>query len=148
MKVVLLEDVKSLGKKGEIVEVSEGYARNFLLPKKKGAPANAANMNTLKLQKPNEEKKEKERLEAAQELAGKLENAEVSVSIRSGKEGKTFGSVSSSEIEKAVKAQLNLDIDKKKLVIAEPIKSFGVHEVKMKLHRDVTAVLKVKVVEE
>ena len=145
MKVVLLEDVKSLGKKGEIVEVSEGYARNFIIPKKKGVEANNENLNTLKLQKANEEKIAKEKLEAARELAAKLNNASISLSIKSGKDGRAFGSVSSKEIEEAIKAQLGLEIDKKKLVIAEPIKSFGNHEVKVKLHKDVTADLNVKV---
>ena len=148
MKVVLLEDVKSLGKKGDIVEVSEGYARNFIIPKKKGVEANQENLNTLKLQKANEEKIAKENLEAAKELAAKLNEASVSLTIKGGKDGRTFGSVSSKEIEEAIKSQLGLEIDKKKLVIAEPIKTFGNHEVKVKLHKDVTAALKVKVGEE
>ena len=148
MKVVLLEDVKSLGKKGDIVEVSEGYARNFIIPKKKGVEANQENLNTLKLQKANEEKIAKEKLEAAKELAAKLDEASVSLTIKGGKDGRTFGSVSSKEIEEAIKSQLGLEIDKKKLVIAEPIKTFGNHEVKVKLHKDVTAALKVKVGEE
>jgi len=148
MKVVLLEDVKSLGKKGDIVEVSEGYARNFIIPKKKGVEANQENLNTLKLQKANEEKIAKEKLEAAKELAAKLNEASVSLTIKGGKDGRTFGSVSSKEIEEAIKSQLGLQIDKKKLVIAEPIKTFGNHEVKVKLHKDVTAALKVKVGEE
>ena len=148
MKVVLLEDVKSLGKKGDIVEVSEGYARNFIIPKKKGVEANQENLNTLKLQKANEEKIAKEKLEAAKELAAKLNEASVSLTIKGGKDGRTFGSVSSKEIEEAIKSQLGLEIDKKKLVITEPIKTFGNHEVKVKLHKDVTAALKVKVGEE
>lgn len=148
MKVVLWEDVKSLGKKGDIVEVSEGYARNFIIPKKKGVEANQENLNTLKLQKANEEKIAKEKLEAAKELAAKLNEASVSLTIKGGKDGRTFGSVSSKEIEEAIKSQLGLEIDKKKLVIAEPIKTFGNHEVKVKLHKDVTAALKVKVGEE
>ena len=148
MKIVLLEDVKSLGKKGEIVEVAEGYARNFIIPKKKGVEANQENLNTLKLQKANEEKIAKEKLEAAKELAAKLNEASVSLTIKGGKDGRTFGSVSSKEIEEAIKSQLGLEIDKKKLVIAEPIKTFGNHEVKVKLHKDVTAALKVKVGEE
>ena len=148
MKVVLLEDVNSLGKKGDIVEVSEGYARNFIIPKKKGVEANQENLNTLKLQKANEEKIAKEKLEAAKELAAKLNEASVSLTIKGGKDGRTFGSVSSKEIEEAIKSQLGLEIDKKKLVIAEPIKTFGNHEVKVKLHKDVTAALKVKVGEE
>ena len=148
MKIVLLEDVKSLGKKGDIVEVSEGYARNFIIPKKKGVEANQENLNTLKLQKANQEKIAKEKLDAAKELAGKLNDASIVLTIKGGKDGRTFGSISSKEIEEAIKLQLGLEIDKKKLVIAEPIKTFGNHEVKVKLHKDVTASLKVKVGEE
>ena len=148
MKIVLLEDVKSLGKKGDIAEVSEGYARNFIIPKKKGVEANQENLNTLKLQKANQEKIAKEKLDAAKELAGKLNDASISLTIKGGKDGRTFGSISSKEIEEAIKLQLGLEIDKKKLVIAEPIKTFGNHEVKVKLHKDVTASLKVKVGEE
>ena len=149
MKVVLLEDVKSLGKKGDIVEVSEGYARNFIIPKKKGVEANQENLNTLKLQKANEGVGTTHiALLTAKELAAKLNEASVSLTIKGGKDGRTFGSVSSKEIEEAIKSQLGLEIDKKKLVIAEPIKTFGNHEVKVKLHKDVTAALKVKVGEE
>ena len=148
MKIVLLEDVKALGKKGEVVEVSDGYARNFIIPKKKGVEANQESLNTLKLQKANEEKIAKQRLEDAKELAKKLNNASVSLTIKGGKDGRTFGSVSSKEIGEAIMTQLQLDIDKKKLVITEPIKTFGVHEVKVKLHKDVTATLRVKVGEE
>lgn len=148
MKIVLLEDVKALGKKGEVVEVSDGYARNFIIPKKKGVEANQGNLNTLKLQKANEEKVAKERLDAAKELGDKINRSSVSVTIKGGKDGRTFGSVSSKEIEEAIRTQLQLDIDKKKLVIDEPIKTFGVHEVKVKLHKNVTATLRVKVGEE
>ena len=112
MKIVLIEDVKSLGRKGEVVEVSEGYARNFIIPKKKGVEANNENLNTLKLQKANEEKIAKQRLEDAKELAKKLNNASVSLTIKGGKDGRTFGSVSSKEIGEAIMTQLQLDIDK------------------------------------
>lgn len=148
MKIVLMEDVKALGKKGEIVEVSEGYARNFLLPKKKGVEANTANLNTLKLQKANAEKIAKEALEAARELSARLENSSVSISIKGGKDGKTYGSVTTKEIAQAAKDQLALDIDKKKIVLSEPIKTFGTHEVAIKLHKDVSARLAVRVSED
>ena len=147
MPVVLLEDVKALGKKGEIVKVNDGYARNFILPKKLGIEANAKNLNDLKLQKANEEKLAAERLAKAKELAKKLEAASVTVSIKAGDGGKAFGSVSSKEITKAISDQLGLEIDKKKLALAEPIKTFGTHEVPVKLHKDVTGKLSVKVVE-
>ncbi len=148
MKVILLQDVKSLGKKGEIVEVSDGYARNFVLPKKLGAEANSKNMNDLKLQKANEEKIAKQQLEAAQELAKVLEMKEVIVKMKSGEGGKTFGSISSKEIAEEAKKQCDLNLDKKKIQLPEAIKSLGVYEVNVKLHTKVTGKLKVKVVEE
>ena len=147
MQIVLLEDVKSLGKKGEIVKVNEGYGRNFILPKKLGVEATAKNLNDLKLKKANEEKVAAKLLEEARELGAKLEKASVTLSIKAGENGKAFGSVSSKEISKAVQEQLGLDIDKKKLVLADPIKTLGTHEVPVKLHRDVTAKLSVKVTE-
>lgn len=147
MKVILLQDVKSLGKKGEIVEVSDGYARNFVLPKKLGAEANSKNMNDLKLQKANADKIAKEQLEAAQELAKVLETKEVIVKMKSGEGGKTFGSISSKEIAEEAKKQCGLELDKKKIQLPEAIKSLGVYEVGVKLHTKVTGKLKVKVVE-
>lgn len=147
MEVVLLEDVKSLGKKGQIVKVNEGYARNFILPKKLGVEATSKNLNDMKLKKANEEKVAAQQLKAAKELAEKLEKSEVTLSIKAGDNGKAFGSVSGKEIAKAIEEQLNLDIDKKKLVLPEPLKTFGTHQVPVKLHKDVTAKLAVKVVE-
>ena len=148
MKVILLQDVKSLGKKGEIVEVSDGYARNYVLPKKLGAEANSKNMNDLKLQKANEEKVAKQQLEAAQEMAKLLETKEVVVKMKSGEGGKTFGSISSKEIAEEAKKQCDLALDNKKIQLPEAIKSLGVYEVHVKLHTKVTGRLKVKVVEE
>lgn len=147
MKVILLEDVKRLGKKGEIVNVNDGYARNFVLPKKLGVEATGKNMNDLKLQKANEEKVAKEHLEAAQAFAKEMENDHVVVSIKAGEGGRTFGSVSSKEIATAYKEQCGKEIDKKKIILPEPIKSFGVYEVSVKLHPKVTGTLKVKVQE-
>lgn len=147
MKVILLEDVKSLGKKGEVVNVNDGYARNFVLPKKLGVEATGKNMNDLKLQKANEEKVAKEHLEAAQAFAKEMENDHVVVSIKAGEGGRTFGSVSSKEIATAYKEQCGKEIDKKKIILPEPIKSFGVYEVAVKLHLKVTGTLKVKVQE-
>ncbi len=148
MKVILLEDVKSLGKKGQVVDVSDGYARNFVLPKKLGVEANGKNMNDLKLQKANEEKIAKEQFEAAKEFAALMETKEVVVSIKSGEGGRTFGSVSSKEIATAAKEQCGLEIDKKKIQLPEALKSLGVYEVMVKLHPKVTGKLKVKVQEE
>ncbi|MBQ8877609.1 MAG: 50S ribosomal protein L9 [Lachnospiraceae bacterium] len=147
MKIILLQDVKSLGKKGDVVDVNDGYARNFVLPKKLGVEANGKNMNDLKLQKANEEKIAKEQLQAAQAFAAEMEKDEVVVSIKTGEGGKTFGSVSSKEIAAAYKQQCGKEIDKKKIQLPEAIKNFGVYEVGVKLHPKVTGQLKVKVTE-
>lgn len=148
MKVILLEDVKSLGKKGEIVNVSDGYARNMILPKKLGVEATPKNLNDLKLQKANDDKIAQEQYEAAQELGRKLEAGKIEVSIKTGEGGKAFGSVSSKEIAAEVKAQLGLEIDKKKVQLKDAIKTLGTHTVPVKLHPKVTADLKVVVSEE
>lgn len=147
MEVILLQDVKSLGKKGQVVKVNDGYARNFILPKKLGVEANSKNMNDLKLQKANEEKIAAENLAAAKALAEELKEKEIVLSLKLGEGGKTFGSVSSKEIAEAAKEQLGYDIDKKKIQLKESIKSLGVHNVSIKLHAKVTAELKVKVQE-
>lgn len=148
MKVILLQDVKTLGKKGEIVEVNNGYAWNFILPKKLGIEANAKNMNDLKLQKANDEKQAKAQLEAAREFAKVIESREVKVRIKSGEGGKVFGSISSKEIAMEAKKQCDLELDKKKIQLPEPIKALGVYKVQVKLHPEVSAQLQVKVVEE
>ena len=148
MKVILLQDVKSLGKKGEIVNVSDGYARNFVLPKKLGVEANSSNMNDLKLQKANADKVAQEQLAAAKELAALMETKEVVLTMKAGEGGKVFVSVSSKEIAAAVKTQCGLELDKKKIQLPDAIKALGVYEVNVKLHMKVTGKLKVKVVEE
>lgn len=145
MKVILLKDEKTLGKKGDIVEVNDGYARNYVLPKKLGVEASGKNMNDLKLKKANDAKVAKELLEAAQAFAAEMEKQEVVVSIKAGEGGRTFGSVSSKEIAAAYKAQNGKEIDKKKIQLPETIKSFGVYEVGVKLHPKVTGKLRVKV---
>lgn len=147
MKVILLQDVKALGKKGETVEVSDGYARNFILKKKLGVEATAKNMNDLKLQKANEAKIVKELLEQAQAFAEDIKEKSVTVTMKTGEGGRTFGSVSTKEIAAAAKAQLGIDIDKKKLQLSEPIKTLGVTIVPYKVHPKVTAQLTVKVKE-
>ena len=148
MKVILKEDVKSLGKKGQIVEVSDGYARNFILKKGKGVEATSKNLNDLKLQKANEDKIAQENYEGAQELGKKIEAGQIQVSIKTGEGGKAFGSVSSKEIAEEAKSQLGLDIDKKKIQLKETIKTLGTHNVSVKLHPKVTVELKVVVTEE
>ena len=147
MKVILLQDVKSVGKRGDVVEVSDGYAKNFIFKKKLGTPADSKNLNDLKLQKANEEKIAAENLAGAQEFAKQIESKMVVVRLKAGEGGKTFGSVSSKEIAQEAKTQFDLDIDKKKIVLPEAIKSFGTFEVPLKLHPKVTASLKVKVEE-
>ncbi len=147
MKVILLEDVKSLGKKGQIVNVSDGYARNMLLPKKLGVEATTKNMNDLKLQKAHEEKVAQENLDAAKAFAEDLKDKQVTVTIKVGEGGRTFGSISTKEISEAVKNQLGLDIDKKKMQLATPIKELGTTMVPIKLHPKVVGELKVIVKE-
>lgn len=145
MKVILLEDIKSLGKKGEIVNVNDGYARNFILKKNLGLEATGKNLNDLKLQQQNAAKVAKEKLEAAQALAKDLEDKSITVKIQAGVEGKVFGSISSKEIALEAKKQLGMDIDKKKIVIPDAIKSLGTYNVNIKLHKDVVGKLAVKV---
>ena len=147
MEVVLLEDVKALGKKGQVVKVNDGYARNFILPKKLGVEATAKNLNDLKLQKANDAKVAAEQLAAAKELGEKIEKSKVVVSIKAGEGGRAFGAVSSKEIAKAAADQLGLDIDKKKVSIGDPIKMLGERTAVIKLHPKVTAEVKVKIVE-
>ena len=147
MKVILLKDVKGTGKAGDVVKVSDGYARNFILKKNKGVEANGKNLNDLKLQKSNQEKVAQEQLSAAKALADEIGTKQVVVKIRAGEGGKVFGSVSSKEIAAAAKEQVGLELDKKKIQLSDPIKTFGVHDVTIKLHPQVTANLKVKVEE-
>ena len=146
MKVILLEDVKSLGKKGEIVEVNDGYARNFILPKKKGVEADKKNLNDLKLQKQNDKKVAKERLDDAKVLSDELATKSITIKMDAGVEGKLFGSISTKDVANETKKQLDLEIDKKKVVLPENIKSLGTYDVKIKLHPEVQATLTVKVV--
>ena len=147
MKVILLQDVKALGKKGEVVNVNDGYARNFILPKKLGVEANGKNLNDLKLRKNNEAKVAQEHLDAAKKLAEELKAGKVVLTMKVGEGGRTFGSVSSKEIAEAVKEQMHLDIDKKKIQLKEQIKTLGTHIVSVKLHPEVTAELNVSVKE-
>lgn len=146
MEVILLEDVKNVGKKGEVVKVNDGYGRNVLIKKKQGVEATGKNLNDLKLKKANDDKIAAENLEAAKELGKKIEEAAIEIAIKVGEGGKTFGSVSSKEIAEEVKAQLGFDVDKKKVQLKDAIKTVGSHEVKIKLHPQVTTTLKVNVV--
>jgi large subunit ribosomal protein L9 len=143
MEVILLEDVKNVGKKGEVVKVNDGYARNVIIKKKLGLEATSKNLNDLKLRKANDDKIAAENLEAAKELAKKIEASKIRLAIKMGSGGKSFGSVSSKEIAEEVKKQLDLDVDKKKVLLKEPIKTAGEYDVNIKLHTQVTATLKV-----
>ncbi len=147
MKVILLQDVKSLGKKDEIVNVSDGYARNMILPKGLGVEANAKNLNDLKLRGEKADRAAAEQLASAQKLAAELSDQVVEVQIRAGEGGRTFGSVSTKEIAAAAKAQLGLDLDKKKMILPEPIKALGTYEIEIRLHPKVTGTIRVHVTE-
>jgi len=147
MKVILLEDVKSLGKKGEIVNINDGYARNFVLPKKLGIEATGKNLNDLKLKKANEDRIAQENLDAAKQLKADIEAGEIKLSIKTGEGGKAFGSIAAKEVAEAVKEQLGYDVDKKKIQLKEVIKTLGTHTVPVKLHQKVIAELKVVVSE-
>lgn len=145
MEVILLEDVKNIGKKGDVVKVKDGLGRNVLIKRGQAVEATGKNLNDLKLRKANDDKLAAENLAAAKELGAKIEKSEITVTIKVGEGGKTFGSVSSKEIAEEVKAQLGYDVDKKKVQLKEPIKSVGSFDVPIKLHPQVTTTLKVKV---
>lgn len=148
MDIILLEDVKALGKKGQTVKVNDGYARNYILPKKLGIEATAKNLNDLKLQKANAAKVEAGKVADAVKLADELKDKLVTLSIRTGEGGKLFGSISTKEIAAAAEQQLGLSIDKKKMQLAEPIKALGTYNVPIKLYKDVTGQLTVKIIEQ
>ena len=148
MKVILLEDVKSLGKKGEVVNVSDGYARNMIFPKKLGVEATSKNLNDLKLQNQHADKVAQENYEAALAFAEELKDKKITVKMKAGAGGRTFGSVSTKEIAAAAKAQLGVELDKKKMQLPEPIRTFGMTEVSIKLHPKVMGKFTVHVVEE
>ena len=148
MKIILMQDVKSLGKKGEIVEVNQGYARNFVLPKKLGVEATPKNLNDLKLKNQNDEKVAAENLAAAQKLADDLKDKKVTVSMKVGEGGKTFGSVSTKEVAEEIKKQLGIEVDKKKIIMKDAVKALGGYNVGIKLHPQVTAEVLLDVVEQ
>lgn len=147
MKVILLQDVKALGKKGDIVNVSDGYARNAILPKKLGVEATSKNLNDLKLQNQHADKVAQENYENALALAKTIEEQKVVVKMKTGEGGRSFGSISTKEIAAATKEQTGLDLDKKKMQLQESIKALGTYEIPVKIHTKVTAKLTVQVVE-
>jgi len=148
MKVILQADVKGQGKKGQMVEVSDGYARNFLLPKKLAVQASADNMNTMKRQSAAKAAQEAEEKRQAQEIAKMLEACVVKITAKAGQGGRLFGSVTSQEISDGLKAQYNVEIPKNKIVQDEPIKSFGSYQLKVKLGYEISGTLFVVVAEE
>ncbi|OYD07941.1 50S ribosomal protein L9 [Paludifilum halophilum] len=148
MKVIFQQDVKGKGKKGEVKEVAEGYARNYLLPRKLAVEASSGNMKALKEQQRREEaRKEEERAEAKQ-LAEKLEKVDLTLRMKSGEGGRLFGSVTSKQISQHLKKEHGISVDKKKIQLSEPIRTLGVTQVPVKLHPKVTATLSVQVLEE
>ena len=148
MQVILLEDVKSLGKKGEVVKVSDGYAKNMLIPKKLGVEATQKNLNELKNQQKRDGIIAQQQLDEAKAFGERIGKETVQLTMKAGEGGRVFGSISSKEIVTAAKQQFGLDIDKKKLQMPEPIKSYGTYEIPVKLHPQVTATLKVSVKEQ
>lgn len=148
MKVILKADVKGVGKKGELINASDGYARNFLFPRNLAVEANEGNMKTFEAQRANEAKKKAEELAAAKELANKISECEVKLSVKAGENGKLFGSITSKDISDAIKKQLNFNIDKKKIELKEAIKVAGVYNIEIKVYPEVSTKLKVNVTQQ
>jgi large subunit ribosomal protein L9 len=145
MQVILLQDVNKLGKKGDVVKVNDGYARNFILPKQLGLEATEKNLKDLAIQKAEEEKRQQEIYAEAVALGKELESKKVTLQIKGGEGGKTFGSITAKEISQGLKDQTGIEIDKKKLVLADAIKTAGTFKVGVKLHPKVTVDLNVAV---
>ena len=145
MKVILLQDVKKIGKKGDVIEASDGYARNFLFPRKLAQEATDANMHILNNKKENERKQKLAELEAAQKLAGELKGKEIKITAKTGENGKLFGAITSKDVAQLIKEQYKVDIDKKKLVM-DTIKVAGTYEIDVKLYPEVSTKMKVIIV--
>ena len=148
MKVILQQDVKGHGKKGQMVEVSDGYGRNFLLPRKLAVEATAENVNTMKMQDKAKAARLAEEKAQAQAAAEQLKGVQVKIKARAGQGGKLFGSITSKEISEELKKQFDMDVSKSKIVLSEPIKSFGAFSVKCRLGSEVSGVINVLVIEE
>ncbi len=148
MKVLLLQDVKGKGKKGDVINVTDGYARNVLIAKKLGVEATAGALNDFKLKTKNEEKTAAENLAKAQKIAESLQNKTIVIPIKVGGAGRAFGAVQAKEIAEAVKAQTGVEVDKRKIVVDNPIKELGSYEVPLKLHPAVTAKLSIEITEQ
>lgn len=148
MKVILTQDVKKVGKKGEILELKDGYARNSLIPKGLAVEANKVSMNQRKLEQQSEDKKKQQELDAANEIKEKINDKKITIAVKTGEGGRVFGSVTSKEITEVIIKTFNVTIDKKKVQLAEPIKAIGTKSVVVKLHPKVTAEVTVCVVEQ
>jgi large subunit ribosomal protein L9 len=146
MKVVLREDVYNLGKKGDLIEVADGYARNFLVPRGMALKASAGIEKQADAMRRNRDARDKRDKEAAEAIAAQLSGKAITIAARAGVEGKLFGSVGTVDIADAVQAQLGVEIDRRKVVLPEPLKELGTSEVPVRLHPDVTATLAVEVV--
>lgn len=146
MKVILEQDVKKLGKKGDVLEVSEGYARNFLLPKKYAVEASAVNLNAVKLQKNSEERKRQQAVDEAKLMAAQLSKIEVTLPVKIGENGKLFGSVGGKDVADMLKSKHNIDIDRRKIEIKEAIKGVGDYEAVIKVHPEITSKIKVHII--
>ena len=147
MKVILQEDVKKVGAKGEVVEVSDGYGRNFLLPRKLAVEANVANLNSAKVKAENKARRAQQEADEAKLLGAQLEKISVKIPVRLGKDGKLFGSVGGSDVAKALKDNHSLNVDKRKIAIQGDVTGTGVYDAVIKLHPEVTTKIKVEVVE-
>ena len=148
MKVILKKDVKGLGKKEQMVEVSDGYAKNFLLPKGVAVLANATNVNIMKTKKEAEKRKKEKDIEKANKLAKEIKNIQLEIKAKSGGAGRLFGSITSKDIVEKLKQDFNIDIDKRKLNLQDSIKTLGEHDIEIKLYTNINTKLKVKVIEE
>lgn len=145
MKVILKQDVKGIGKKGEVINTSDGYARNFLFPRNLAVEATEGNIKNVETLKANEAKKKAEELQKAKDLAKKISEYTINIEVKAGENGKLFGSITSKDIADEIKKKYKLDIDKKKVVLEEPIKTAGVYTVEVKIYPEVSAKMKVNI---
>lgn len=146
MKVILTQDVKKVGKKGDLLEVKDGYARNALFPKGLAVEANAVNLNQRKLEQRADDKRKQQELEEAQAIADKINDKEIKIAVKSGEGGRVFGSVTSKEIAEMIQKEFGVKIDKKKIQLKDAIKTLGGQKVAIKLHAKVSASVMVLVV--
>ncbi len=145
MKVILLQNVKGLGKEGEAVDVKDGYARNYLLPKKLVVEATEGNLKTLEAQKASQKIKKQQEIDEAKELVARLEKSPIEITAKAGEGEKLFGSITSKDLAEALEKQHKINIDRRKIVLPEPIKELGIRDVEVKLHTDAVGKLKVNI---